>query len=306
MSPELFHPVLSMLPHLRDLESQAIGIIWETMAAARTPVLLFSGGKDSTVLAELVRRAFHPGPPPIPLLHVDSTWEFPEVIAFRDEFARRHGFELRVHANEDGRRRGLNPLDHGVVYTNEMRTNALREALDQGGYDFILGGARRDEEVSRAKERIFSVRARGHVWEPRQQRPELWRLYNGQIDPGQSVRVYPLSNWTEQDLWLYILQTGMALAPLYFAAEREVVEYDGTLIAVDGARSLSQFDGLATRREKIRFRTLGCWPVTGAIASQADTPLAVLTETLSSRLSERMGRVSDAGTLEAQKRQGYF
>jgi len=295
-----------MLPHLRQLESEAIGIIWECMAAARKPVLLFSGGKDSTVLAHLVLRAFHPGPPPIPLLHVDSTWEFADVVAFRDDFARRHCFQLHVHANEDGRRRGLNPIDHGAIYTNEMRTGALRQALDQGGYDFILGGARRDEEASRAKERIFSVRNRGHVWEPRQQRPELWRLYNGNVDPGQSIRVYPLSNWTEEDLWLYILEAGLELAPLYYAAERDVVDVDGMLIVLDEPDRLPQFAALERKRERVRFRTLGCWPVTGAIVSDAADTRSVLMETLNSQLSERMGRVSDEGSLEAQKRQGYF
>ena len=258
------------------------------------------------MLAHLVLRAFHPGRPPVPLLHVDSTWEFRDVLAFRDAFAARYGFRLHVHANEEGRALGLNPIDHGDIYTSEMRTRALRQALDAGGHDFILGGARRDEESTRAKERVFSIRESSHGWEPRQQRPELWDLYNGEVAPDQSVRVYPLSNWTEQDLWTWILRRRIELAPLYFAAEREVIEVDGTPVVLDEPARLPALAELPRQRRRVRFRTLGCWPVTGALASEADDVASVMLETLGSGLSERMGRVSDQGSLEAQKRQGYF
>jgi sulfate adenylyltransferase subunit 2 len=294
------------MDHLKLLEAEAIHIIREAVALARNPVVLFSGGKDSTVLAHLVLRAFHPGRPPVPLLHVDSTWEFRDVLAFRDAFAARYDFRLRVHANEEGRALGLNPIDHGDIYTSEMRTRALRQGLDAGGHDFILGGARRDEESARAKERVFSIREPNHTWEPRQQRPELWHLYNGELDQGQSVRIYPLSNWTEQDLWIWILRHRIELAPLYFAAEREVIEVDGTPIVLDDPARLPSLAALPRRRQRVRFRTLGCWPVTGALASDAQDAASVMLETLGSSLSERMGRVSDHGSLEAQKRQGYF
>jgi sulfate adenylyltransferase subunit 2 len=294
------------MDHLKLLEAESIRIIREAVALARNPVLLFSGGKDSTVLAHLVLRAFHPAPPPIPLLHIDSTWEFRDVLAFRDAFAERHGFRLRVHANEEGRARGLNPIDHGDVYTSEMRTRALRQGLDAGGHDVVLGGARRDEESARAKERVFSIREANHTWEPRQQRPELWHLYNGEIERGQSVRVFPLSNWTEQDLWIWILRHRIELAPLYFAAERTVIDVDGTPVVLDQPERLPALAHRPRQRRRVRFRTLGCWPVTGALASDADDVPGVMLETLGSALSERMGRVSDAGSLEAQKRQGYF
>lgn len=292
--------------HLEALESESIRILREGVAEARRPVLLFSAGKDSTVLAHLALRAFHPAPPPLPLLHVDSTWEFAELLAFRDGFAARHGFELVVYANEEGRAKGMNPFDHGDLYTTVMRTQALRQALDAGGYDVIFGGARRDEEVARAKERIVSVRERNHVWEPRRQRPELWSAFNWRLGRDQTIRAYPLSNWTELDLWTWIIARGIELAPLYYAAPRPVVERDGTLIVVDGPAVMRWGPGESARRETVRFRTLGCWPVTGAIRSTAASPADVLLETLTSRISERRGRVSDGGSLEQQKREGYF
>ena len=293
-------------PHLLALESEAIGILRDGFAEARNPVVLFSGGKDSTVLAHLVLRAFHPAPPPIPLLHIDSTWEFGDVLAFRDAFAARHGFRLIVHANEDGRARGINPFDHGDLYTTVMRTEPLKQALAEGGYDVIFGGARRDEEASRAKERIVSVRNRNQGWEPRQQRPELWRCFNWRLSPGESIRAFPLSNWTERDLWTYILARGIELAPLYLARERTVVLRGGMRIVVDEPSRMRWLDGEEAVPELVRFRTLGCWPVTAADPSNADTMGAVVMETLSARTSERRGRIGDGGSLERQKREGYF
>lgn len=292
--------------HLQRLESEAIGILRDGVAEARKPVLLFSGGKDSTVLAHLARRAFYPSTPPLPLLHVDSTWEFAEVLRFRDRFAAAHGFELIVHANAEGRAEGLNPFEHGEVYTSQMRTEALKQALDRGGHDVVFGGARRDEEASRAKERVASVRGRNHTWDPRQQRPELWDLYNWRLAKEQSIRAYPLSNWTEHDLWTYILVREIELCPLYFAAERPVVEREGILIAVDDPERMPWQPGERPRTERVRFRTLGCWPVTGAVRSDADDLASVFVETVTARGSERQGRVSDSGSLEAQKRAGYF
>ncbi|MEO9078880.1 MAG: sulfate adenylyltransferase subunit CysD [Rhodanobacter sp.] len=291
------------------MENEAIFILREAVANAERPVLLFSGGKDSTVLAHLAVRAFYPARPPMPLLHVDSTWEFREVLAFRDAFAREHGFELRVHANEQGRAEGINPFDHGDVYTTVMRTDALKQALDAGNYDMVFGGARRDEEKSRAKERVFSVRDRGHVWNPRQQRPELCQLYNTRVARGQSLRVFPLSNWTEMDIWRYAEQRQIALAPLYFAAPRPVIEREGALLVVDDAGRMRCRTGERVCTRFVRFRTLGCWPVTAAIESNAfDLPSVVL-ENAISKGSERQGRLGDAesgGSLERQKREGYF
>ena len=269
--------------------------------------MLFSAGKDSTVLASLALRAFYPGPPPFPLLHVDSTWEFASLLNFRDAFARQHGFRLIVYANEEGRAAGLNPFDHGDVYTTTMRTEALKQALDQGGYDVIFGGARRDEERSRAKERIFSVRSPGHGWDPRQQRPEFWRLFNTRLSPGQTLRVFPLSNWTETDIWAYALRRGITLAPLYFAQTRPVIERDGALIVLDDPVRMPLKPGEQVSHRRVRFRTLGCWPVTAAIASEAADLTTVVRETLGASVSERQGRISDragAGSLESQKREG--
>jgi sulfate adenylyltransferase subunit 2 len=295
--------------HLAKLESESIHIIREVVAESRNPVMLFSAGKDSTVMAHLALRAFYPGKPPFPLLHVDSTWEFQSLIAFRDAFAREHGFRLIAHANEEGRAANINPFDHGERYTAIMRTEPLKAALDSGGYDIIFGGARRDEEKSRAKERIVSIRTAAHAWEPRQQRPELWRLYNPRLANGQTARVFPLSNWTETDIWAYALLHNIELAPLYYAAPRPVVERKGALIVVDDESRMRFQPSDRVSIRKVRFRTLGCWPVTGAIESGADDLRSVVEETLRASSSERQGRISDGeegGSLEQKKREGYF
>jgi len=242
----------------------------------------------------------------LPLLHVDSTWEFSDVLEFRAKFASENNFELIVHHNKQGRKRGLNPIDHGALYTSIMRTEALKQALDGGGYDVIFGGARRDEEVSRAKERIVSVRSQYHGWDPKNQRPELWSIFNWRRSREQSLRVFPLSNWTEHDLWEYIMQEKLQLCPLYFAADRTVAETHEGLILIDDPERAESFDFGPTRVEKVRFRSLGCWPVTSAQKSEADSLLSVLNETLSARSSERSGRVSDGRSLESQKSEGYF
>jgi sulfate adenylyltransferase subunit 2 len=295
--------------HLAALEAEAIHILREGVAEAANPVMLFSAGKDSTVMAHLALKAFAPGTPPFPLLHVDSTWEFRSLIEFRDAFARRHGLRLIAHANEEGRRAGINPFDHGDRYTAIMRTEPLKAALSAGGYDIIFGGARRDEEKSRAKERIVSIRTATHGWEPRQQRPELWRLYNTRLARGQSARVFPLSNWTETDIWAYALANGIELAPLYVSAARPVVERGGAFIVVDDEARMRFRPGERPVMRRVRFRTLGCWPVTGAIESEAADLAAVVAETLRASSSERQGRISDGedgGSLEAKKREGYF
>jgi len=297
------------MSHLDRLESEAIHILREAVAEAHNPVMLFSAGKDSTVMAHVALRAFYPGKPPFPLLHIDSTWEFQSLLAFRDGFARDHGFDLIVHANEEGRAAGLNPFEHGERYTAAMRTEPLKAALDQGGYDLIFGGARRDEEKSRAKERVFSVRSPSHGWDPRQQRPELWHLYNTRLAAGQSARVFPLSNWTEADIWSYALVHRVALAPLYFAQNRQVVERDGALLVVDDPARMRFRAGETITDRLVRFRTLGCWPVTAAIESQAADLFAIVRETLGSANSERQGRIGDSedgGSLEQKKREGYF
>lgn len=295
--------------HLAQLEAEAIHILREALAEAAHPVLLFSGGKDSTVLAHLACRAFHPAPPPLPLLHIDSTWEFRALLDFRDRFAARHGFRLLVHANQEGRAAGINPFDHGDRYTTVMRTEPLKRALDAGGYDVILGGARRDEERSRAKERVVSVRGPQHSWDPRRQRPELWNLYNFRLAPQESARVFPLSNWTECDVLAYALAREVELAPLYYARSRPVVQRDGQWIVVDEPKRMRYRPGERPVRRIVRFRTLGCWPVTAASASNARSLHEVLEETLRSRSSERNGRIGDrdaGGSLEEQKREGYF
>jgi sulfate adenylyltransferase subunit 2 len=299
----------SAASHLGRLESEAIHILREAVAEARNPVMLFSAGKDSTVLAYLAVKAFYPSKPPFPLLHIDSTWEFRELLQFRDQFATEHGFELIVHANEEGRRAGINPFDHGERYTSTMRTEPLKAALDAGGYDIVFGGARRDEEKSRAKERVFSIRNAGHTWEPRQQRPELWKLYNTRFGKDQSARVFPLSNWTETDIWAYALSQDIALVPLYYAAQRPVVERAGSLVVVDDQGRMRFRPDEKIEMRRVRFRTLGCWPVTGAVASEADTLDKVVYETLTASASERQGRISDGeegGSLERKKREGYF
>jgi sulfate adenylyltransferase subunit 2 len=290
---------------LAVLENEAIYILCDGVASAERPVILFSGGKDSTVLAHLARKALFPARPPLPLLHIDSNWEFRDVVAFRGHFAASYGFDLVVFANEEGRAEALNPIDHAGVYTTMMRTEALKMALDHGRYDVIFGGARRDEEASRGKERIVSVRERDHVWDSRNQRPELWSLYNWRLAPGQTVRAFPLSNGTERDLWEYIAAEAIPLTPLYFAEEREVIEYKQTLIVLDDPARWG-WPVTLTRRETVRFRTLGCSPVTGAIMSEATTPAEILAEVDTATTSERTGRVFDRGTPEAHKRDGYF
>lgn len=292
--------------HLAALEDEAIHILREGVAESRNPVLLFSAGKDSTVLAHLALRAFHPAPPPLPLLHIDSTWEFADVLTFRDAFAARHGFRLLVHANEAGRAQAINPFEHGDFYTTTMRTGPLKEALAAGGFDIIFGGARRDEEASRAKERVVSVRNANHGWEPRAQRPEPWRCFNWRLSAGQTIRAFPLSNWTEQDLWHYILVRRIDLAPLYLARDRPVVLRGDLRIVVDDPSRMRWNAGEQARIETVRFRTLGCWPVTAAEPSRATTLAEVVEETLGARSSERRGRIGDGGSLERQKREGYF
>ncbi len=298
-----------MPSHLAALEAEAIHIIREAVAEADNPVMLFSAGKDSTVMAHLAMRAFYPGKPPFPLLHIDSTWEFQSLLDFRDAFAAKFGFKLIAWANEQGRAAGINPFDHGERYTDIMRTAPLRDALDQGGYDIIFGGGRRDEEKSRAKERVVSIRQASHAWEPRAQRPELWRLYNSRLGKGQTARVFPLSNWTETDIWSYALLRNIALAPLYYAEPRPVIERGGALIVVDDESRMRFLPTDRMQVRTVRFRTLGCWPVTGAMESQAQDLAAVVQETFSASASERQGRISDGeegGSLEKKKREGYF
>ncbi len=296
-------------PHLRRLESEAIHIMREVVAEFRKPVMLYSIGKDSTAMLHVAQKAFYPAKPPFPLLHVDTTWKFREMIAFRDEAAKRAGMELIVHINQDGVRRGISPVASGSsVHTQVMKTEGLRQALDEHGFDAAFGGARRDEEKSRAKERIFSHRSEAHAWDPRNQRPELWHLYNTRIRQGESMRVFPLSNWTEFDVWDYIQAEQIPVVPLYFAKERPVVRRDGALIMVDDDR-LPLKPGETPEMRKVRFRTLGCYPLTGAVESDAGTLDEVLAEMRDSTTSERQGRLIDSdesGSMEKKKREGYF
>jgi sulfate adenylyltransferase subunit 2 len=300
---------LPLSSHLRQLEAEAIYILREVVAEFRKPVLLYSIGKDSSVLLHLALKAFYPAKPPFPLLHIDTKWKFRDMIAFRDATAQKLGLKLIVHVNEDGLVRGIDPIASGsALHTHVMKTEALKQALDTHGFDAALGGARRDEEKSRAKERIFSFRGRGHLWDPRRQRPELWRLFNTRIAADESVRVFPLSNWTEMDVWQYILAEQIPVVPLYFAAERPVVCRSGTLIMVDDTR-LPLDPSEAPQMRRVRFRTLGCYPLTGAIESDADTVAAVVREVLQSQLSERQGRLIDgdeSASMEKKKREGYF
>jgi sulfate adenylyltransferase subunit 2 len=295
--------------HLRRLEAESIGIIREVAAEFRRPVLLYSIGKDSSVMLHLTLKAFHPGRPPFPLLHVDTTWKFRDMIKFRDAAAKKFGLELIVYVNKEGLARGINPFDSGsVLHTNVMKTEALRQALDQHGFDAALGGARRDEEKSRAKERIFSVRSANHGWDPRNQRPELWNLFNTRIRQGESVRAFPLSNWTELDVWNYILAEDIAVVPLYFAAERPVVRRAGTFIMVDDERMIVKPTETMEMR-RVRFRTLGCYPLSGAIESNATTVAGIVSEMLRTATSERQGRLIDSdesASMERKKREGYF
>src|SRR5690242_11123498 len=297
------------LTHLQRLEAEAIHIMREVVAEADNPVMLYSIGKDSAVMLHLAIKAFHPAKPPFPLLHVDTTWKFREMIAFRDAQARELGLDLLVHVNPEGLAQGIGPFTHGsAVHTDVMKTQALKQALDKWQFDAAFGGARRDEEKSRAKERIFSFRSAQHRWDPRQQRPELWRLYNARKHKGESIRVFPLSNWTELDVWQYIFLHNIPIVPLYFARERPVVERDGMLMMVDDDR-LPLKPGETPQMRKIRFRTLGCYPLTGAIESEAETLSAISEEMLVTTVSERQGRVIDhdaAGSMEKKKQEGYF
>jgi sulfate adenylyltransferase subunit 2 len=297
------------LPHLQRLEAEAIFIMREVVANFERPVMLYSIGKDSSVMLHLARKAFFPAPPPFPFLHIDTTWKFREMVRFRDETAKKYGLNLIVHTNQDGVARGMNPFDHGSsLYTQVMKTEALKEALDLGKYDAAFGGARRDEEKSRAKERVFSFRSATHAWDPKNQRPELWSLFNTRVKPGESIRVFPLSNWTELDIWQYILAEGIDIVPLYFAAERPVVTRSGQLIMVDDDRMKLQ-PGETPEMRRVRFRTLGCYPLTAAIDSDAATLSAIVAEMFVARTSERQGRLIDhdeVGAMEMKKREGYF
>ena len=300
---------LPNLSHLDRLEAESLHNLREVAAEFRNPVLLYSVGKDSSVLLHLLLKAFAPAPPPIPLLHVDTRWKFREMIAFRDRRAAETGIDLRVHINPDGIARGIGPVSHGAsVHTEVMKTQGLKQALDQGQFDAAIGGARRDEEKSRAKERVFSFRSAQHRWDPKQQRPELWDVYNTRIHAGESVRVFPLSNWTELEVWQYIQRENIPLVNLYFAAERPVVRRGDAWIMVDDAR-LPLREGEVPQLRKVRFRTLGCYPLTGAIESEADTLEKIIAEMLVATSSERQGRVIDhdpAASMEKKKREGYF
>jgi sulfate adenylyltransferase subunit 2 len=297
------------LTHLQRLEAESIHIMRETVAECERPVMLYSIGKDSSVMLHLAMKAFHPSPPPFPLLHVDTTWKFQAMYAFRARMAEDTGMQLLVHKNPECVARGINPFDHGsAVHTDMWKTEGLKQALDQHRFDAAFGGARRDEEKSRAKERVFSVRSAAHRWDPKLQRPELWRLYNARTSPGESVRVFPLSNWTELDVWQYIHLEQIPIVPLYLAAERPVVERDGTLIMVDDDR-MPLRDGEVPQLRSVRFRTLGCYPLTGAVESRAATLTDVIQEMLLTTTSERQGRVIDhdsSGSMEKKKQEGYF
>ncbi|GCA52937.1 MULTISPECIES: sulfate adenylyltransferase subunit CysD [Sinorhizobium] len=297
------------LPHLRRLEAEAIHVIREVVATFSNPVALYSIGKDSSVLLHLAMKAFYPAKPPFPFLHVDTKWKFREMIEFRDRMARELGFDLLVHVNQDGIDQGIGPFTHGSnVHTHVMKTMGLRQALEKYGFDAALAGARRDEEKSRAKERIFSIRSAQHGWDPQRQRPEMWKTYNTRVGQGETMRVFPLSNWTEFDIWQYILREEIPIVPLYFAARRPVVKRDGMLIMVDDDRMPIQPEEEVTR-QLVRFRTLGCYPLTGAVESDAVTVPEILREMLTVRTSERQSRLIDTdevGAMEKKKREGYF
>ena len=297
------------LTHLQQLEAESIHIIREVVAEFSNPVMLYSIGKDSAVMLNLARKAFYPASPPFPLLHVDTTWKFREMIQFRDRMAAQCGLDLIVHVNTEGVSRGVSPFTHGSgLYTDVMKTEGLKQALDKYKFDAAFGGARRDEEKSRAKERIFSFRSAHHRWDPKNQRPELWKLYNTRVKPGESIRVFPLSNWTELDIWQYIHLEQIPIVPLYYAAVRPVVERDGMLIMVDDER-LELKPGEAVQHKSVRFRTLGCYPLTAAVESEATTLPEIIQEMLLTRTSERQGRLIDhdqAGSMEKKKQEGYF
>ena len=295
--------------HLKQLEAESIHIIREVAAEFENPVMLYSIGKDSAVMLHLAMKAFHPGKPPFPLLHVDTTWKFKEMIKFRDEMADKLGLKLMVHKNQEGIDQGIGPFTHGSAkHTDVMKTQALKQALNKYGFDAAFGGARRDEEKSRAKERVYSFRDEFHRWDPKNQRPELWEIYNSKVDKGESIRVFPLSNWTELDIWQYIYLENIDIVPLYLSEKRPVVERDGTLIMVDDER-MPLAEGEVPEMKSVRFRTLGCYPLTGAVESEAKTLPEIIQEMLLTTTSERQGRMIDhdsAGSMEQKKREGYF
>jgi sulfate adenylyltransferase subunit 2 len=297
------------LTHLKALEAESIHIMREVAAEFDNPVMLYSVGKDSSVLLHLARKAFYPGKIPFPLMHVDTNWKFKEMIQFRDDMAKKYGFDLIVHKNPEGLAMGCSPFVHGSAkHTDLMKTQGLKQALDMHGFDAAFGGARRDEEKSRAKERVYSFRDKNHRWDPKNQRPELWNVYNSKVDKGESIRVFPLSNWTELDIWQYIYLEGIEIPSLYFAKERPVVERDGTLIMVDDER-MELKDGEQIQKKMVRFRTLGCYPLTGAVESIAQTLPEIIQEMLLCTTSERQGRVIDndsSGSMEKKKMEGYF
>lgn len=297
------------LTHLKQLETESIHIIREVAAEFDNPVMLYSVGKDSAVMLHLAMKAFAPGKPPFPLMHVDTLWKFKEMITFRDEMVKKVGMELIVHVNPEGKEQGIGPFTHGsAVHTDVMKTQGLKQALDKYGFDAAFGGARRDEEKSRAKERVYSFRDENHRWDPKNQRPELWKSYNGKVNKGESIRVFPLSNWTELDIWQYIHLEGIPIVPLYFAAKRPVVERDGTLIMVDDDR-MPIAENETIQHKMVRFRTLGCYPLTGAVESEATTLPEIIQEMLLTKTSERQGRVIDhdqAASMEKKKQEGYF
>ncbi|MBL1458071.1 MULTISPECIES: sulfate adenylyltransferase subunit CysD [unclassified Methylophaga] len=295
------------LTHLKQLEAESIHIMREVAAEFENPVMLYSIGKDSAVMLHLAMKAFYPGKPPFPLMHIDTTWKFQEMVRFRDQRAKDLGLDLIVHTNQEGKEAGINPFDH-PRYTDIMKTDALKQALSKHGFDAAFGGARRDEEKSRAKERVYSFRDKNHRWDPKAQRPELWNIYNSRVNKGESIRVFPLSNWTELDIWQYIYLEQIPIVPLYYAAERPVVNYNGLTIMVDDDRMRIP-EGEKIRMEKVRFRTLGCYPLTGAVKSDADTLPEIIQEMLLTTTSERQGRAIDhdeAGSMEKKKQEGYF
>ncbi|MBR2513254.1 MAG: sulfate adenylyltransferase subunit CysD [Halomonas sp.] len=300
---------MTSLTHLQRLEAESIQIMREVVAEAENPVMLYSVGKDSAVMLHLARKAFAPGPPPFPLLHVDTRWKFRAMYEFRDKMAEEIGMDLLVHINPEGVEKDINPFTHGsAIHTDVMKTEGLKQALDKYGFDAAFGGARRDEEKSRAKERVFSFRSAQHRWDPKNQRPELWKLYNTRKNPKESIRVFPISNWTELDIWQYIHLQNIPIVPLYYSAERPVVERDGALIMVDDERMPLE-SGEVPMMRKVRFRTLGCYPLTGAVESDADTLPAIIQEMLLTKTSERQGRVIDhdsAASMEKKKQEGYF
>ena len=299
---------MGTLSHLDELEAEAIYIMREVAAECEKPVMLYSIGKDSSVMLHLAMKAFYPEKPPFPFMHIDTTWKFKEMIEFRDKIAKEKGIDMIVYTNEEGVKQGINPFDHGSAYTDIMKTQALKQALTKYGFTAAFGGGRRDEEKSRAKERIFSFRNKEQAWDPKNQRPEVWKLYNTQIKQGESIRVFPISNWTEKDIWQYIKRENIEIVPLYYAAERPVVERDGNIIMVDDDR-MKLRPGEKIEMKSVRFRTLGCYPLTGGVESTADTLPEIIEETLSAVSSERTTRVIDneaAGSMERRKREGYF